>query len=83
MKQYKFIKRTQHLFNGGEIIPENICLPEWISEGRVQEVNPRPIVQDPVVDTVIAERIKDFVEDLEDDGKRNRSNKKKPKKSKK
>ena len=78
MKQYKFIKRTQHLFNGGEIIPENICLPEWISEGRVQEVNPQPIV-----DPVIAERIKDFVEDLEDDGKRNRSNKKKPKKSKK
>ena len=81
MKEYKFIKRTQHLFKSGDIVSGDMCLLEWITEGRVVEINPEPKVEkeEVVVDPIIEDRIKDFAEDLKDDGKRNRSNKK-PKK---
>jgi len=59
----------------GEIVPEHL-LKEFIAHGGVLEKVEKAKVVEPAKpsDEVIAERIKDFAEDLKDDGKRNNSN---------
>lgn len=69
MKQ-RFIKNTNHMFDGGDEVPMGMpqdVVDKWLREGRIEAV-----VKKATPD--IEKKIEEIIGDLKDDGKLNYSN---------